>query len=125
MASEPQQRERFVFGVRMFDVAAAKRIVAQEKSTVRPMPVASLMPLLMMVAVDPDHAEALDEAALATPLIAVTASDGRQLLIDGYHRLYRLAARGRETAAIHVLSAEQSARVELSPRPWGDEVQSP
>lgn len=107
-------RERFIFGARVFDVTEAKRILDTEgpRQGTREVPVETLTPLFLMIGVDPDEAAALPDEALDTPLIAITEPGGRNLMIDGYHRLHAANERGRDTVTMHVLGVEQSKRIE-------------
>jgi len=109
-------RERFIFGLRSFDVTAAKQILATEgPAEIQEVEVTRLAPLFLLVGVDPDAADNLPDEALDVPLIAITEPDGRTLLIDGYHRLHAATSRGRQTVRIDVLSRAQSERVEDPP----------
>jgi hypothetical protein len=89
-----------------FDVALATQVALANPDTLGLVAVSDLLAHATRNEVDPDHVPHVDETL---PLLAVTLDTGdgpAALLIDGNHRLRKLAALGVAEAQLYLLTEE-------------------
>lgn len=98
----------------LFDVSAGMQIVYDEKVTLEINEVEDMVKIIESKQgdIDIEYAEGLTASDLSMPLLVVPHK-GKDLLIDGYHRLWRLVDDGTERVLIYFLTEEQTAKIIL------------